>query len=225
MFSRRLNKKIIDYQNDLISKHCGEVENIYRQMRGWKHDFHNYIQMVKAYISMGEIDKLLIFCDKLDNDLNTIDQVIKTGNVMVDAILNSKISLAKTKKITVNAKATVPKEIEISDVDLCVLIGNLLDNAIEACEKTASSPHYEFDDAFIRIYIGMKGNYLYLCVTNSVYSEIKKTGNKFLSTKNSETHGYGLMRIDKICSKYNGYCKRNNEPGAFSTEILLPVSQ
>lgn len=224
MFSKKINRKIVEYQNEIMSKHIDEVENIYRQMRGWQHDFHNHIQVIKACISMGEIDKLQSFCDKLDNDLKTVDQVIKTGNIMVDAILNSKLSLAKNRDIDVNAKATVPKDLNISDIDLCVLIGNLLDNAIEACEKTNSSSDYEFDTPFIRIYIGMKGNHLYLCVTNSVYGQINKIGNKFHSTKNSPMHGLGLLRIDKICNKYNGYCKRNNEPGAFSTEILLPTS-
>lgn len=223
MFNRRENKRIVEYQNDLISKHCDEVENIYKQMRAWQHDYHNHIQFIKACISMGEIDKLSNFCDKLYDDLKIIDTVIKTGNVMVDAILNSKLSLALSRNIEVTAKAVVPRDIDISDVDLCVLLGNLIDNAIEACAKNERSPEFEFDKPFIRVYINVKGNHLYLCVTNSAYGEIKKSGGWFFSTKKSETHGFGLMRVDKICSKYSGFCKRNNEAGVFSTEILIPL--
>ncbi len=223
MIFRKSDRKIIEYQNDLISKHCDEVENIYKQMRGWKHDYHNHIQYIKACISMGELDKLIEFCDSLDEDLKTVDQVIKTGNVMVDAILDSKISLAMSKNIEVTAKAVVPTDIDISEVDLCVILGNLLDNAMEACIKYDSSESFEFDKPFIRIYVSVKGNQLYICVTNSTYGKIRKLENRFLTTKNSESHGFGLMRIDKICSKYSGFCKRNSEPGVFSTEILLPM--
>jgi len=218
-----MDKKIAEYQNELMSKHYDEVENIYKQMRGWKHDYHNHLQAIKAYISSGQIEELIGFCDKIEQDLQSVDTVVKTGNIMLDAILNSKLSLAKQRKIEVNAKAAVPDKLQITDVDLCVLIGNLLDNAMEACLKTQEAADWEFQNPFIRVYIGMKGHHLYICVTNSVYSEVKKSGNRFISTKNSPTHGFGLMRIDKVCEKYGGYCKRNNEPGVFSTEILVPV--
>jgi sensor histidine kinase regulating citrate/malate metabolism len=225
MFNKRMNKKIAEYQNELLSKHYDEVENIYKQMRGWKHDYHNHLQAIKAYISTGQIDELLGFCDKLEQDLQSVDTVVKTGNVMLDAILNSKLSLANQREIEVKVTAAMPEKLKITDVDLCVLIGNLLDNAMEACSKTQESGEWEFERPFIRVYIGMKGYHLYICVTNSVYGEVKKSGSRFISTKNSPTHGFGLIRIDKVCEKYGGYCKRNSEPGVFSTEILLPVNE
>lgn len=223
MFQRRINKKIAEYQNEFISNHCDEVENIYRQMRGWRHDYHNHIQMMKAHIALGQIEELANYFDMLEQDLKSVDKLIKTGNVMLDAILNSKLSLAKSRDIEINAKAIVPKELNIDDTDLCVLIGNLLDNAIEACAVSADIEKYEYHSPFIRVYIGMKGVHLYICVTNTVYKRINKKSGRFLTTKNSDTHGFGIIRIDKICSKYGGYCNRNYEPGAFSTEILLPV--
>ena len=220
-----MNKKIAEYQNELMSKHYDEVENIYKQMRGWKHDYHNHLQAIKAYVSSGKIDELIGFCDRLEQDLKSVDTVIKTGNTMLDAILGSKLSLARQRNIEVNAKAAVPGKLKITDVDLCVLIGNLLDNAMEACAKTRDIADLEFDRPFIRVYIGMKGYHLYICVTNSAYGKIKKSGGRFISTKDSPTHGFGLMRIDKVCEKYGGYCKRNSEPGVFSTEILLPAKE
>ncbi len=214
MLLRRINKNIAEYQNELISKHCNEVENIYRQMRGWKHDYHSHIQAIKAYIALGQIEELSGYCDRLEQDLQSVDTVLKTGHIMLDAVLNSKLSLARHKNIEVHIKAIVPKALKITDVDLCVLMGNLLDNAMEACENRQPDSALEFDHPFIRVYIGMKGNHLYICVTNTVLNNKKKTG---------PFHGFGLIRVDKICSKYGGYCNRNKEPGAFTTEILLPV--
>lgn len=133
--SSLVDKRIYTYQNDLITKHCDEVQNIYKQMRGWRHDYHNHIQTMKAYLALDQTSELSEYLGKLDADLTTVDSVLKTGNVMIDAILNSKISLAISKKIAVNVIATVPKKLTISEIDLCVIIGNLLDNATEACMK------------------------------------------------------------------------------------------
>ena len=136
------------YQQDLMEKHCEEVENMYRQTRGWRHDYRNHIQTMKAYLSMGRYEELAAYLDQLDMDLSQVDTVVKTGNVMVDAVLNSKISVARAKQITVEAKATVPRQLAVAEVDLCVILGNLLDNAIEACMGIK-----EESRRFIRIYI------------------------------------------------------------------------
>lgn len=80
-----------------MEQHYREVENMYRQMRGWRHDYHNHIQTMKAYLSMGQADKLSDSLASLDQDLTNVDTVVKTGNVMVDAILNSKLSMAQAK--------------------------------------------------------------------------------------------------------------------------------
>lgn len=215
---RLVDKRISVYQNDLITKHCDEVENIYRQMRGWRHDYHNHIQAMKAHLVLNQIEEQKKYLDKLDTDLTTVDTVLKTGNVMIDAILNSKISLAGSKSININAKAAVPKNLEISEIDLCVIIGNLLDNAMEACLKQPKEA-----DRFIRVYIGKLKEQLYISVSNSVGGEIKKSGKTYFSTKNSATHGFGLMRVDRIAEKYSGYVNRQNEEGVFATEVMLPL--
>ena len=216
IFGKAIDRRIAAYQNDLITKHCDEVDNIYRQMRGWRHDYHNHIQAMLALIDKPEEMRQYLWM--LSDDLTTVDTVLKTGNVMVDAILNSKLSLIKSKNITVNAKATVPAELRISEIDLCAIIGNLLDNAMEACLRQG-----ENEERFIRVYIGILKKQLYICVTNSVGGAVKKVGKTYLSTKDSDAHGFGLMRIDRLADKYDGYVNRQNEEGAFATEVMLPL--
>ena len=91
------DRRTLRYQSDLLQKHCEEVQNMYRQTRGWRHDYHNHIQTMKAHLAMGKLEELETYLNELDHDLTTVDTVIKTGNVMVDAILNSKISVAASK--------------------------------------------------------------------------------------------------------------------------------
>lgn len=216
IFGRMIDHRIAEYQNDLITKHCSEVQNIYKTMRGWRHDYHNHIQTLLALC--GDEEKTREYLYRLNDDLTTVDTVIKTGNVMIDAILNSKLSLIKSKQITVYAKAVVPSSLKISEIDLCVIIGNLLDNAMEACLKQEQD-----SDAFIRVFIGVLKGQLYLSVMNSMGGELRKEGKNYRSTKNSASHGFGLMRVDRIVEKYDGYVNRQHEEGVFATEVLLPL--
>lgn len=122
---RYVNRRISRFQNELVNRHYDEVENMYRKMRGWRHDYHNHIQTLKAYMSLTKYQEAARYLELLEKDLTSVDTVVRTGNVMVDAILNSKLSLIQERDIQVDATATVPKEIPISDIDLSVLIGNL----------------------------------------------------------------------------------------------------
>lgn len=212
-----VDKRIAAYQSDLVEKHCEEVENMYRQVRGWRHDYKHHIQTMKAHLVMKQYEELDSYLNELDVDLTTVDTVIKTGNVRIDAVLNSKLGVVKARGIPVNAKAIVPKELPVSEVDLCVILGNLLDNAIEACEKEDQE-----EKRFIRVYIDILKEQLYIYVANSMTNEIRKLGGNYLTTKQGG-HGFGLLRMDKIVERYQGYLNRQHEEGVFVTEIMLPL--
>lgn len=113
-------------------------------------------------------------------------------------------------------KATVPRELAVSDIDLCVVIGNLIDNAVEACEKV--EPQHQF----IRLYIGILRRQLYISVSNATGEAVRKLDEEYITTKRGN-HGHGLKRINNIVNKYDGYINRKNEPGVFVTEIMLPI--
>lgn len=214
---KTVDKRIANYQNNLVQQHFYEIDNMYKKMRGWKHDYHNHIQVMKAYLELGKTEEMKKYLDDLSCDLEKIDTVIKTGNLMIDAILNSKIAIAGTKGINVNAKAAVPQTMKIPDLDLCVIIGNLLDNAIEGCESLENP-----DERFIRAYIREMKGQLYIYVSNSFGGKIKRIDKRYFTTKAGQDHGFGLRRIDSIVEKNNGYINRQNEEGVFATEIMMP---
>lgn len=219
-FQKSVDRRTLRYQSDLLEKHYEEVQNMYRQTRGWRHDYHNHIQAMKAHLTMGRLKELETYLNELDADLLAVDTVIKTGNVMVDAILNSKLSLAKSKGIAVDAKAIVPEDLKrsVSEVDMCLIIGNLLDNSLEACMKEEDP-----ERRFIRVYIDVLKGQLYVYVMNTVGEKLRRTDGGYASTKGSEGHGFGLMRVDKVVSRYHGYLERQDEEGVFVTEIMLPL--
>ena len=215
-FSKQIDKRIAAYQRELIETHYREVENMYRQIRGWRHDYRNHIQMMKVLVANGDMDALKAYLDELDTDLNTVDTVVKTGNPMADAILNSKISLARSRNIPTQVDAHIPVKLKMSELDLCCIIGNLFDNAMEA---SMALPE---EKRMIRVYMDMKGTQLYISFTNfTAAKKLSKVGKGFKTSK-GEGHGFGLVRIDDIVSRYDGYLSRNSEDGAFTTEILIP---
>ncbi len=216
LFAKLIDRRIAAYQRQLIETHYQEVENMYRQMRGWRHDYRNHIQTMKVLASSGDLEGIRSYLDRLDTDLNTVDLAVKTGNAMADAILNSKISLAKSRDIPVQVDAHIPVKLKMSELDLCCIIGNLFDNAIEA--SLALPP----EERLIRVYMDMKGTQLYLSFTNfTAQGKREKRDGRFLTTK-GEGHGFGLVRVDAIVERLEGYLSRNSEDGAFTTEILIP---
>lgn len=216
LFTKRINRQLDEYQRELIDTHYQEVENMYRQMRGWRHDYRNHIQTIKALAENGDMEAVMQYLDGLELDLNTVDTVIKTGNAMADAILNSKISLARSKNIEVHVDAHIPVKLKMSELDLCVILGNLFDNAIEASMKLPEGGR------MIRIYMDMKNTQLYISFTNfTATGKLEKVGRLFRTSK-GKGHGLGLIRIDAIVERLGGYLSRNSEEGAFTTEILIP---
>ncbi len=190
---------------------------MYQQMRTWRHDYKNHLQVMKAYLDMGEYEELSDYILELDRELTRIDKVIETGKLTLDALLNSKIATARAKQIEVNVKVVLPPELSVADYDLCVLLGNLLDNAIEGCDSQK-----EGERRFLRIYIGVLREQLYLTVTNSHNVPVKREGGRYHSTKASD-RGLGMMSIDSIVSRYHGYVNRKNDESVFVTEVLLPM--
>ncbi|MBE6931249.1 MAG: GHKL domain-containing protein [Ruminococcaceae bacterium] len=217
LFQKWIDRRIEAYQSDLVRKYCDEVEAMYTKMRGWRHDYHNHIQALQASMAQGKYEEVSAYLRLLNHDLTTVDTTVKTGRVMVDAILNGKMNIAAQSDIPVNVKAHIPAGTPVSDVDLCVIIGNLLDNAIEENRKLPE------ESRFIRVYIGQKNTQFYLAFTNAAGKKQEKRGQLFASSKMTG-HGFGLARVESIVTKYGGLFSADSEDGGFTAELLIPLT-
>lgn len=214
---RFYDKKYLNYQVEVMARQVEEVNEIYMTMRGWRHDYHNHLQKLMAHLSMGQIEEAERYLKELEGSFDSIQVKYTTGNISLDAILNSKLSIAEKENIEINCKAEIDGNLTVEAIDLCVIMGNLIDNAVESCRKMPKA-----DKRFLRIYICMHKQQLYIAVTNSTSEVIRKFDAEYISSKRGD-HGHGLRRINLVVEKYNGYIKRANEPGVFSTEIMLPL--
>ena len=218
LFGRAIDRRIAVYQNDLIAKHCEEVQNVYRTMRGWRHDYHNHIQAMLALTDKPQ--QLRAYLLKLNSDLTTVDTVIKTGNVMVDAILNSKLSLIQSHQINLHAKAVVPSDLKISEIDLCIVIGNLLDNAMEAALE-AEQPQMGLN--IIQNKAGVAITISNSFLDNGAVPHKKKK--KGVSTKAGH-QGIGLSNAQKIIGSYDNVLSETTmQGGCFVQHMELAVGK
>lgn len=212
----RLKQQISFYeiQEQELDQYAVEVETIYSQMRGIRHDYRNHLQVMQTLMIENKNEELDTYIKQLTNELNQVDTIIQTGNTMIDAIVNTKLTAAKQAGIDLYATAIAPKELSIEHVDLAIILGNLLNNAIEATTKEQSP------EDFIRLYIAPMKNTLYISVTNTMTENPKPS---FLSLKRMNKRGYGLSRIDQAVERNQGIVNRKWEDGIFATEVTLPL--
>ncbi len=213
----RYEKRILEYQRKAMEKQVAEVNEIYLTMRGWRHDYHNHLQKLSAHLQEGQIEEARKYISELGESLDNIKTKYQTGNVSLDAILNSKLSIVEKEKIAINCKVEIGENLTVSDIDLCILLGNLIDNAVEACRVIPQE-----EERFLRIYMCIRKQQLYISVSNATNEVIRKLDAEYISKKRGD-HGHGLKRINIVVDKYGGFIKRANEPGVFVTEIMLPL--
>lgn len=205
------------YQDKVTQVQLEEVNHIYMTMRGWRHDYHNHMQKIRAHLALGQYGEVDRYIDLMETELAGIELKYNTGNAGVDAMLNSKLTLAEKNGLRVKCDAALPEDLSINQLDLCVLLGNLIDNAIEACEKIE-----DMQGRFLRVYMCVQKQQLYISVSNATNEVIRKLDREYITNKRGN-HGHGLRRINLIVEKHQGYINRQNEPGVFATEIMLPM--
>lgn len=213
---QRKELSFFQHQQEELDQYAVEVEAVYRQMRGIRHDYRNHLQGMSAFVETGQLDELKTYIQQLTNELNQVDTIIRTGNTMIDALVNTKLTLAQERVVELHATAIAPEKLPIENVDLAIILGNLLNNAIEATTKAAKQK-----DQFIRLYLAPMKDNLYISVTNTME---KNPQPQFLSLKAPNRQGYGISRIDQAVEKYEGLVNRRWEDGVFATEITIPLS-
>lgn len=196
-----------------------EMNNIYSDIRIWQHDYKNNLNALRTLVSNIETEKALNFIDSIYSDTYKNKIMLQTGNLVLDAIVSSKLWLAQSQNIEVNVQAVYPENNRISDNDLCTIVGNLIDNAIEACICMGDLPEKKFIDFSLMI----KRKNLLISIINSYNNELKCEGSRYFSVKAEPFHGIGILHVDSIVAKYQGHVLRSHEKGVFETHIMLPL--
>lgn len=184
---------LIEQQNILLQKSLEEQEKAFDL---WRKSLHDYKHKLLALESMMKANKYDNALESIENELNVFKNkafYIHTGNNTADIVLNSKMNLAQHHGITCTINAKITEKIDISDIDLSVILGNLIDNAIDAVLKEK--------DKNIHIQISQIKGILVIKIINT-FSSGRIT---FKTTKNNpHLHGIGLKSVKHLVNKYNG---------------------
>ena len=203
--------KSLEYQNELNLNYFNELKENETELRKIKHDIGGCLETMKEIIyTEKNTEKAQYFFDELSQALGNITTGFYCQNSLINAIIMSKAKICDKQSIAFNVDLRIPDEINISDTDLCRILVNILDNAIEANEKTSGNK-------FINLSIKEIDGYLYLSTKNPFNGEdIRGT-----SKENKKDHGYGLKILNDFAKKYNGNCQIKTNDNQLSNLLVL----
>ena len=216
---------VLEKQISSLQEHMEEMERIYSGIRGMKHDMKNtlsVIQRLSAGEGNGELEEYL---SELNRGLEKLEVRFKTGNTVVDTLLNMKYheAVRDVPDLKMDAdKLMLPQGLEIHSYDIGVILGNAVDNAMEACRKLkAKEPEA---DAFIRLCSLQKGNLLILKVENSFDGRlVRRRQEEFPITDKADksSHGIGLANIKSTAEKYHGTMDFKVKDRVFILSVMM----
>lgn len=190
------------------------VRSQYQEIRQIRHDIKQHLDTVRGLQLEGNIDGAQKYISEITSKLDHIEMFMDVGNDFVNAILNSKLSVAKSKGIEVmcSSQSNISG---INEYDLCNLIGNMLDNAVEAAEKTG-------DNAVVEVSIRSDKHKLMITVANSISQSVLDNNSKLKTTKkDAELHGYGVRSIKTTAEKYDGNATFYEKGKTFFCRVIL----
>lgn len=218
-YRKSSNYKIIEIKNEMLRKEIKEKENIYEEVRKTHHDFKNHIICIEKLLEQGKLELVSEYINNLKEEKFQVYTWIKTGNDVVDAILNQKKSEGMKKNIDIDMKVVIPDDINIKPMDLCVILGNALDNGIEANEKIK-----DIDKRNIKVRINPYKDYLFIETSNpTIFNPIDEYGQLKTTKDNKEKHGFGIKSMATVVEEYNGILNYEYDEGEFILSIMLPM--
>ncbi|MGN1417843.1 MAG: sensor histidine kinase [Acutalibacteraceae bacterium] len=205
-------------QNDIlkqmaIQKDFGEKSVMGdEELRRFRHDYKNHMIVVNAYLESGKVDEAREYLESVNDSINGVINKIKTGNFVSDAILNNKSVAAAKSKTKIDFSGFVPSE-GIKNEDLCTVLSNLVDNAVEASEKLPGEKTIEIEANVIN-------GFFILSISNPAVSD---SLNLKTTKKNQKYHGIGLKNIERTVKRYKGAVTFSLENNIFTADVRMEL--
>jgi len=206
----------------LLQQH--QYENIitgHKQVKKIRHDMLSHLITIDGYLEGNKVDEAKNYIGKLNSELDFERQGILSENIGVDAIINNRKAKANECGIQTSVDVMIPKSFNMDDLDLCVILGNVLTNAIEACQRIDDG-----SSKYIQFVMKYKRDSILIEVRNS-YNEkiIKEKNGRYISSKASRSNngiGMGLGNIEAVTKKYNGVFELDMKENEFVIKLIIP---
>lgn len=212
----KVQAAVMKQQIEMYDNQFEIINQSQQNIRSLKHDMHNHLLNINSNLQNERYEDTQKYIARMESALEVPKEHVRTGNLAIDGIMNYKLEQIKALGCVPVIEIDVPEERFMPDFDLTVIMGNLLDNVIEALEKA--------EKKFLGISIRYAKGVLYISMCNSYYGILKSNGTKLLSIKKDETnHGIGLYNIENIVNKYNGDMKINCSESIYRINLILYI--
>ncbi len=225
--SKMYNFSVFKYRHDILNEtytlhleHLSQLEAKSKDIRRLSHDIHNHKIVLHNLIISKQYDAAVEYLDTLHDYhvVKTNDEVL-TEHVILNGLCNQKKMMCEQSEISTRFEIEIPKEISITDFDLCVIVGNLFDNAIEATQKCPHSLRR------IRMKAKIIQQNMLIVVENNFSGELVQRGDRLITSKaDGILHGVGLSNVELISEKYNGDFTYYIKEKQFIATVRLPLS-
>ena len=211
-YEEKLKSKLQAQEKEYYFSQCRLMQESIEKVKSIQHDMKLHLTTLKDY-SIGNTAALDYLNSLMENiEVNEIH--CDSGNIAIDSIVNFKLRNAKTDNIKLDLSIAVPPEINVDVVDIVTIIGNLLDNALDAVAQV--------DKKVIKMNVVFEKGGLFIKTENSFNGEVKYSKEQqILTSKGGDGHGYGLKNIKQSVEKYDGYIKLAHDSSIFSAVVFL----
>lgn len=206
-FDLQLRNALLEQQSVLQKDYMQELNTRYEQTRSFRHDIKTHLTVLNGLLKQGQTEKSSEYLNKLELTSDSLSFPCHTGNAVIDMLLSNKLGLAQQKGISIDCVVTIPPNITIDEMDLCIVFSNAVDNAIKACNLMTEGRKYIIISAF------QKGSFLMVKIENS-----RREDNT--QTKGS---GIGLNNIINVAKKYNGAISIEKTLNFFKLNLLFII--
>lgn len=187
------------------------------ELRQFRHDMKNRFVAIQQMLDERKVEEVLGYTGQIIEKLGQLENYSETGCLSIDGIINYKMTRASQKGIVVDLNIVVPKQIEMEDDDIVIILGNIIDNAIEATEQLKGKK-------YICLNMEYEKGCIYICIKNNYDSVTCLVDGKLKTRKNNlEMHGIGLQSVNTIVEKYNGILEIERDDKEFVVNIFLYV--
>lgn len=197
-------------------RHTELMQQKMKETRHIRHDFRHTLLALQAYLNEEDYESMSVYLNNYLHSLNSLNPEIYCDNAIVNAIISYFTNRAAEHNIELSISVQLSEFFSLSDTDICIILGNLLENAIEACERQ------EDGDRYINIKMhSFNNNTLVIIIKNSYNGYIERKNNSFMSAKEPGRQGIGIASVLNVVSKYNGIPKFEYDSHSFKVSLML----
>lgn len=213
-YDEKMERALLLQQNMAYLKQLDVIRQSQEDIRVFRHDIKNHGLSLKSLVENNDKEGALEYMDSVFACIENSHEFSKSGNSEIDSILNYKLNKASSYKIKSYTSINVPEKLKIKAFDLSIVLGNLLDNAIEGAIKS--------EEKTIKISLELDRNVLYVNISNSFDGKLKYSKHKIVTSKDDEkNHGMGLRSVQQALEKYNGAMEIHHKDKMFYVDVLI----